>query len=372
MKGFYRKKTGGAIAVLFLSVLLVSMPVDVTHAAGRSLDKAYLYILSSGKNGASGVNTLSIVDADSKTSKEMFRLEKGNVGTLNRDPYGRFWAGYSSPDGRRENRVQVFKPDGSFSKIIKTAGNPEAGFVFSRGRVFIACTQNGFSGAIDVFDQTTLKRIKTIKLSSKIKDTPYYLSAIAGDERRIIVAGMTSGPDKNLNYCIITVINPANLLIINQTDALAGVDIWCIIPHRGKFIMLNSAPAGKSDKNVSNMLVMGEHGKIDKTSFVQSPLIGVIKDNTLYAYHNPAFNSISTNPSRMLSAYNLRTGKYLSWKLPDRWNCSGIAAVEGRILMLNSEAPDKKARGIYAFSLKDNKLSLIMNIPAAKRMLFEK
>ncbi len=369
MEGFCRKSAGGAITVLFLSALIVSIPVDGIQAAGKSQDKAYLYILSSGKDGASIVNTLSLVDADAKATKELFRLEKGNIETLSRDPYGRFWAGYSSPDGRRENRVQVFSPDGSIAKMIRTSDNPGAGIVFSGERAFVACTKNGFSGTIDVFDQNKLTRIKTIELSSGIKNTPYYLTAIACDGKRTVIAGMTTGPVQSLNYCVITVIDCLSLSVIMQTKPLRGVDIWSILPYRGSFIMLNNAFREKANGNYSGLLVLDGDNRIKEMSYFPSPLMGAIKGGTLYAFHNGAFNSTSSETSRKLSILNLRTKEMSVWPLPDNWDCYGMAATGSKVLLLNSQAPQRKAGGIYEFSPEDKKLSQIMSISDASRML---
>jgi hypothetical protein len=369
MKGFQEGTARGFIAAVLLSALFVCMPADAIRAAGKSPNKAYLYVLSSGKRGALRVNTLSLVDANAKTTKELFRLEKGSVETLSRDPYGRFWAGYTSPDGRRENRVQVFSADGSFSKTVLTADNPGAGIIFSGRRAFIACTQNGFSGAIDVFDQNTLTQIKTIELSSGIKKTPYYLTAMACDGKRIAVAGMTTGPVQSLNYCVITVIDCLSLSIIMRTKPLEGVDIWSILPYRGSFIMLNNAFRGKANGNYSGLLVLAGDSRIKEMSGYPSPLMGMIKGDILYTFHNGAFNSTSSEASRKLSILNLRTKKMSVWTLPDNWNCSGMAATGSKILLLNSEAPQRKAGGIYEFSPEDKKLSQMMSITDASRML---
>jgi hypothetical protein len=359
-------------AAFFMMAALLFFLFSGASAAGKSNSKGSLYILSTGKDGASGINTLLLADIETNTLKNVMRLEKGHVESLCRDPYGRIWAGYSSPDGRRENRVQITGAEGSFSKTIHTAENPEAGFAFSWKKAFIACTQNGFSGAIDVFDLDTLKRIKTIRLTSGKKNSPYYLTAIAGDAKRIVVVGMTAGPLQNMNYCIITIIDPDSLSVISQTKPLEGVDVWCILPYRGEFLMLNSAAQDKTGIKSADILWLGADNKIKEISYVPSPLLGAIQGDTLYAYHNRAFNSVSGSPSRMLSAYNLKTKEHSSWPLPDRWDCSGIAVDGMRILLLNSEAPDKNARGVYSFDIKEKRLSLLMGISGARRMLIEK
>ena len=372
MKEVFKKNGGNFFAAIFMLTALFLFSLSDVNAAYKSRVKGSIYILSAEKAGASCINMLSLADINAKTIKNIIRLDKGNIETISRDTYGRFWAGYSSPDGRRENRVQVFSTDGSFSKIIRTADNPEAGIVFSGKRAFVACTQNGFSGTLEVFDLDKLKYIKTIKLTSGIKNTPYYLTAIASDKKRITVAGMTTGPLQRENYCIITVIDPESLSIITQTRLFAGVDIWNILPYRGTFFMLNTAPRKKTDGKSPDILVLKSDNKIREISYVPSPLLGTITGDILYAYHNPAFNSVSGSPSRILSAYNLKTKKYEAWPLPEKWDCTGIAVDRDSILLLNADAPDKKARGIYSFSLEDNKLSLVMNIPGATKMLFER
>jgi hypothetical protein len=175
-----------------------------------------------------------------------------------------------------------------------------------------------------------------------------------------------------MNYCIITIIDPDSLSVISQTKPLEGVDVWCILPYKGEFLMLNSAAQDKRKRKSADVLWLGADNKIKEISYAPSPLLGAIQGDTLYAYHNGAFNSVSGSPSRMLSAYNLKTKEHSSWTLPDRWDCSGIATDGMRILLLNSEAPDKNARGVYSFDIKEKRFSLLMGIPGARRMLIEK
>jgi hypothetical protein len=168
------------------------MPWAVNHRQGISAMRSQML------SRHSQVNEILAMNIETKAIMKRISLIRGNIETISLDPMGRFWAGYSS-DSRIENREQVFTEGGRYSRIVHTEDNPETGIVFSGGKAFIACTRNGFHGAVDVFDLRTFERRKTICLSSGKKWSPYFLSAVAASKSMIVAAGMTNRPDQKEN-----------------------------------------------------------------------------------------------------------------------------------------------------------------------------
>jgi hypothetical protein len=72
----------------------------------------------------------------------------------------------------------------------------------------------------------------------------------------------------------------------------------------------------------------------------------------------------------MLSVYNLISGTLKKYPLPDHWDCSGIAAADGSIFLLNPTIPDKKRQVLYLNSRNSNSLSPFINMPGITRMLY--
>ena len=80
-------------------------------------------------------------------------------------PQGRPWVTYSGRPGLDDDRVQVLSAAGTVLSSLRTCRKPDAGIAFATGRAFVACSENGLGGSIDVVDLESLEHRKTIAIA---------------------------------------------------------------------------------------------------------------------------------------------------------------------------------------------------------------
>jgi hypothetical protein len=110
----------------------------------------------------------------------------------------------------------------------------------------------------------------------------------------------------------------------------AGTNIWSVLPYAGNFYLLNAQ--GKDDPERADLIVVSPTGQkvLDSIPFpTPSPLWGVISGQTLYSFHNAAWNSTSMSPERFLCKTDLITYKQACLALPDDFAAFSIEMVGG-------------------------------------------
>jgi len=76
------------------------------------------------------------------------------------------------------------------------------------------------------------------------------------------------------------------------------------------------------------------------------------------------------DPTRAISRLNLVTNETTLWPLPEHWNARDIALVNGDIILAHSifQEPLEQS-GLYRFDPATGKLTMLVNIPNAVRIL---
>lgn len=350
-----QKLLGNSTISALLTALLLTMSASGCCTADEKIPPSALIILTGPKAGKTA-GSICALDPLSGNIIQETPLTGGRAKTLTRDPLGRYWVGYSARSGPSEHRLLLFSANLKLQKTI-TVGcdNPGAGIVFSRGKVFAGCTENGRTGKIVVLDQKTLAELAIIPLQVAAKTSVYYLTALAANEDRLVVSGMTEGPDLSKRYAVVSVIDLSTNRLTWQSKPLPGVDVWQIIPYRDQFILLNVASAEQRDKSRTDILLMHTDNHLERRSTFPAPLWGTVQGDTLFAYHNTSHNSRYTDPKRFLSSFDLQSCAQASWSLPDGFNAAGLLQQEG-VLLLPGKTDQPK---FYRFTPANGKFSLI-------------
>ena len=341
-----------------ISALLMVLPLTMVVAGctdGKDLPPSALVILTGPKAGKPAGSICALDLSTGSILKETL-LPGGRAKAIARDPLGRYWVGYSARSGPSDHRLLLFSASLKLQKTITVGCNdPGVGIVFSRGKVFAGCTENGRTGKIVVLDQKTLSELAIIPLEAAPKASVYYLTALTASKDRLIVSGMTEGPDLSKRYAVVSVIDPVTNRLTWQGKPLAGVDVWQIIPYREQFILLNVASAEKRDKSSADILLLHTDNRLERRITFPAPLWGTVQGDTLFAFHNASHNSRSSDPKRFISSFDLQSGAQASWSLPDGFNASGLIQQEGMLLL-----PGKTGQPwVHRFNPADGKFSLL-------------
>jgi hypothetical protein len=150
-------------------VLIVASVLAVVASRGTRAGTAQLasdsgrtlYVLS----GGDGRSTSSTVDVPAWRVTETVSLLHAHARTLALDPQGRRWVTYSGGSEHDDDRVQVLAASGAPSMTMRTCRNPEAGIAFGAGRAFIACSENGLGGSVEVIVLMSLGHVATIRVA---------------------------------------------------------------------------------------------------------------------------------------------------------------------------------------------------------------
>jgi len=315
---------------------------------------AHTGYLLAGDNFGTGFsgNALAIWDVDTMQVLQTVDLPNSRAAGFSRDPVGRLWIGLSGDMQRGDNKVLVYSPEGVLLKTLQLCTDPEAGITFAAGRVFIACTEDGFKGKVVVLDGESLAPVKELEFS--VPGGPYYLTANAATEQRVVLAGMTTGADPNSSYAALVVIDPRTLAVEGPVVLGAGTDIWSILPDGERFYLLNVASAHASAETRRDLLVLEAGAPLTWT--VQnlpeaSPLWGIISGKSLYAYHNPGWNTTQVLSQRAVTRWDLETGATERWSLPDEFDGGSVAVVDGRPCLTHWQYAPESEHGLYCLDV---------------------
>ncbi|HLM53018.1 MAG TPA: hypothetical protein VK325_05365 [Pseudoxanthomonas sp.] len=295
----------------------------------------------SGSNAGAGFpnNALTVFDAATWQMHRQVSIPRSRAKNFSRDPQGRIWIGFSGSIQKSDDRLQVYSPQGELLKTLNPCVDPEAGINFAAGRAFVVCAEKGFSGKVVVLNLETLAIEKTIALS--LPDKPLLLISSAASEEAVVVVG--SG--------VITLIDPRSLTVQAQLRPGENVDIWRIIPHQGRFYLLNVGSWQQPREQADDVLVLepGNAPRITPLALAPSPLWGAIAGDALYVYHNPTWNQANSDSSRQMSRLDLTSKEVRTWQLPDGWDASDLAVIDGKVVLARWLGSGGAEDGLYEF-----------------------
>lgn len=345
--------------------LVLIAPLLLLAACQRTVQNTSLqqagYVLS-GDNVASGFrrNALTIFDRATWKVDRQVALPRSWAKNFSRDPQGRLWIGFSGNFQQTDNRLQVYSPQGDLLKTLGLCVHPEAGISFAAGRAFVACAENGFSGKVAVVNLETLAVEKTIELS--LSDRNLLLTSSAASEEAVVVAG----------FGAIAVIDPRSLTVQTRLELGQNIDIWRIIPHQGRFYLLNVGSWQQPREQANDVLVLtpGNSPEIAPLALAPSPLWGAIEGNFLYTYHNPTWNQMNSDFQRQISQMDLSSGKVKIWALPNEWDASDMKVIDGKIILARWYGDSSEEDGLYQFNPMSGQLTKqLLNVADASGVL---
>lgn len=319
------------------------------------------YVLS-GFNVGAGFphNALTVFDAATWQMHRQISIPRSWAKNFSRDPQGRLWIGFSGNIQKSDNRLQVYSPQGDLLKTLQPCVDPEAGISFAAGRAFVVCAEKGFSGKVVVLNLETLAIEKTIALS--LLDKPLLLISSAASEEAVVVVG--SG--------VITLIDPRSLTVQAQLQPGENTDIWRIIPHKGRFYLLNVGSWQQPREQANDVLVLepGNPPKITPLALAPSPLWGAITGDVLYVYHNPTWNQANSDSKRQISRLDLTSKKVQTWQLPDGWDASDLAVIDGKVILVRWLGSGGVEDGLYEFDPASGQVKKqLLNVADASRVI---
>lgn len=351
-----------------LAIVLLFLLTACREAGSAPAAQPPLYVLSSVNGANVRRDALALVDPGSWKVRRQVALPPSWAQHISRDPLGRLWLGFSGTRDSLDDRVQVYSPEGELLQELRPCLDPSAGISFAANRAFIACSERGSSGRVAVVDLDTLAVETTIAVS--VPDAPLVLVASAADDTTVVLAGLTTGAEES-SYSAITLIDPRTLAVRAQLPPSKNTDVWRIIPHEGRFYLLNVGSWRQPRGQANDVLVLdpGRPPSLTPLALAPSPLWGAIEGDALYAYHNPTWNQPHSDPKRTLSRLDLRSGDVLTWALPASWDASDLKVLDGRFILAHWEGRRGAADGLYRFDPASGRLQQVLNIADAARVL---
>lgn len=352
------------VGLFLLSLLLACTPSPAILPASWPAQPGYVL---SGQNVAGGFasNALTLFDPDRWTVLRTVPLPHSWAKNLAVDPEGNVWIGYSGDMRRSDHRVEVYSSRGERLQTLQPCTDPEAGITFAADRAFIACAEDGLQGRVVVINRKTLEVEKDLWL--RVPDAPLVLISSAASETAVLVLGLTTGPEE-ASYSVLNWIDPQTLTLVAQHPLGKHTDVWRILPYRNRFYLLNVGSYRRDRAQANDVLIVtpGSSLQIVSRATSPAPLWGAIADGFLYAYHNPTWNSTVTDPRRWLSRTDLESGQVITWTLPQGWDASDLAVLNGQILLAHWEYwSGDRYDGLYRFDLESDHLTLLLSIPDA-------
>ncbi len=318
------------------------------------------YLLAGAQAGQSlAANRLALFEisaADTSASAPLTpylsrTLPTARIRRLVHAPDGTLWLGLSGDFSKDDERVLVYSPQGDLLKTLRPCTNPDAGISFAAGRVFIACSENGFRGSLAVLDAATYATVALLPLS--LEPAPALLVASAADEAVVLITAMTSGPDPQRSYAHLFVVDAQTLTLRASLPLGPDTDVWTIVPDAGRFYLLNAAStrsAAIPRPDVFRFDPNSDH--LDALTLpAASPLWGILKAGTLYTYHHPGWNTTQPQNWRAVGVVDVERWEGKSWPLPDGFDAGAIAVWDGAPCLTFASAWEPQARhGLYCLN----------------------
>jgi hypothetical protein len=250
---------------------------------------------------------------------------------------------------------------------MTTRGRPEACLVFTHDRGFILCALNGFGGAVDVVDMDRLELVATWPVPPPEPRMAYLLTACAISADNLLISGMTLGPDDNRRYAILSLFDLKTGERMWQSPPMEGVDIWSILTYRDGFLMLNVASDESDENPPADLIFMDANRRLERWSVARAPLWGTLQGDTLFLYHNPAWNSLRDTGWRLISRTDLRNHLVEVLPLPDYFKILDMLQVDNSIFLSNETSVGQDA-GVYRLAWADRRITHIRRVPGMVRM----
>ncbi len=289
---------------------------------------------------------------------------------LNRAPDGTLWIGFGGDFSRDDDRVQVYSAQGQLLHTLHPCTNPDAGITFVAGYVFIGCSNDGFSGSVVVLATADLSPVTTIPLT--LPEAPVLLVGSGASEEYVVLTAMTTGPDAERSYALAHIIDAQRLELTAQMPLGADTDVWAVLPHEGRFYLLNAASARSPAQPRPDVLLLDPTEPAALTEItlpLASPLWGQIVAGTLYAYHHPGWNTTQQQSWRGMSHTSLSEGTGRPWRLPDTFEAGALAVWEGVPCLSHWDYwTATTEHGLYCLN-EEGELQLRLPVPDASAVL---
>lgn len=359
MSSHARRAFPRRVALLLAGLLLLTACAQASPAPAFLEEKGYLL---AGANAAQAFarNRLALFDASASalngplplTPALTRDLPAARIRRLVRAPDGTLWLGLGGDFGKDDERVLVYSAEGTLLKTLRPCRNPDAGISFAAGRVFIACSENGFAGTLAVLDAARYETVALLSLA--LEQAPALLVASAADAQTVLITAMTTGPDPQRSYAHLFGVDAQNLTLTVSLPLGADTDVWTILPADGRFYLLNAASARAEAAPRPDVLLFDAATQTltAQTLPAAAPLWGALHGGKLYAYHHPGWNTTQPQAWRALSVVDLATGQGQSWPLPDGFDAGALAVWKGGgaglpCLTYASPWVDESAHGLY-------------------------
>ena len=353
----------------FLGALLLALAACMLAAcsggSAGSQAGATVYALA----GAPGrIATLQGFDAGSGKNRSTVRLKQAGASTLAMGDDGRFWVGGKSFSGLPLTSISVVSNDLKNHTRVQVEHNPGVGLAFARGKMWVASSENGFGGSVTEVDPDSLTT-RTVQVPAPEGQT-YILTALAASEDKIVVAGMTTGPDPQKRYTLITVIDPVTMAVSWRSAMLKNADVWQIIPRGKQFVLLNVASGEDKNQSAADIYLLEQDNVLTPLAVNPSPLWGAIKGDVLYTYHNASWNSLHEVPGRFLSIHDLSGKKTKRVDMPVGMNADDLIVTDKEILLSVKSSTTQHPAGIYAWDLDGGGMRLFAALPDAGKLFW--
>ena len=334
--------------------LLLALVGALAACSAKTADAgphAAVYVLTGAQDQPPALLALR-ADGGKTLSRTALRQAGASAMALGDD--GRLWVGGRSVSGLPLTSITVLDAALGTQNRVTTPANPGAGMAFAGGKLYVAASQNGFGGAVAEIDPATLAT-RTLEIPAPT-DKSYILTALAAAGDKVVVAGMTNGPDPAKRYAAITVLDARTLTIAWRSEVLPHADIWQILPYQGGFVLLNAASAEDQRSPAQDGWVLTADNRLTPLAMGAAPVWGAIQGDVLYSYHNRTWNALASSNARAVSTYNLSTGQRRSAALPDGMDVRDVLLADDRLLLSVRSTGDERPSGVYALKLDEARL----------------
>lgn len=349
-----------------MAVVAVALALTACRTQGQGADGlAGVYVLSSPQGRAASLVALTAGAKGRQAQGAAVR--QAGASTLAMDDQGRFWVGGKSVFGLPLATVSLVSADRTEQQRVPVAENPGVGMAFADGKMFIAASKNGFGGSVTEVDTQSLAT-RTTEIAPPPASS-YILTALAVSGDRIVVSGLTNGPEARSRYGLVTVLDRHSLQPVWRSQPLENVDVWKILVQGDDFILLNVASAEQGTQGRADLVFLKPGNVLQNVSSLASPLWGEVADGVLYTYHNASWNSRHSDSTRFVSTLDLTTGQARQFPLPDGINAGDMALAGGKLLLAVDSSTGERPPGVYSLDLQGGELRLIRELPGASRLL---
>jgi len=315
----------------FLIVLLGLAACGSGVASGGSAAKDSPGYLISGldESGNFANNRLLIFDPPGFSTIKTLPLPRSGIQAAGLAPDGRLWIGLSGGSTWDDDRLLVLDQAGRQLAELHVCLYPTAGIWFYNHKALVVCRDTGFTGTLARIDTSSFSVEK--KLTLQLTGRQSFMAVSSGLSGAYLgVIGLTTGPLQSLAYSMLAVVNLDTFSVTGMVPLGPGTNVWSVLPYQGDFYLLNAQ--GRDSPQRADLLVVDPAD----TAVVKpitlptlSPLWGAIAGQTLYSFHDNAWNSTSMSPERYLCNTDLSTYQQACQRLPDGFSAFSLGLIDG-------------------------------------------